>query len=107
MANSLPKIILAILGGVLALLLIGVFVDPDPLEVSYDGNLVKILNIGNEPVEIKGVMINDRTDCAVLNVIPLGNVLKVGDSMILMPLCEAVRIKITTAGGSDTYYLNR
>jgi hypothetical protein len=106
MINSTPKLILAIMGGVVVLLvLIGIF-GSDPLEVSYDGSLVKIQNVGDEPVEIKGVMINDRTDCAALNVMPQGNILKVGDSMILMPLCEAVRVKITTASGSDTYYLH-
>jgi hypothetical protein len=72
MINSTPKLILAIMGGVVVLLvLIGIF-GSDPLEVSYDGNLVKIQNTGDEPVEIKGVMINDRTDCAALNLMPQG-----------------------------------
>jgi len=106
MVSSLPKIILAAMAGVVALVLVLALVNgSSSLEVTYEGALLKIQNVGDEPVEIKGVVINDRADCAALNVMPQGNILKVGDSMVLMPLCEAVRVTIATANGSDTYQL--
>ena|ERR1700730_6270278 len=108
MTNILPKIILAVFGIVAAIfVLIGISGSLESLEVTYEDNLLKIQNVGDKPVEIRGVTINDRSDCAVLNVMPQGNILKVGDSLVLMTLCSAVRTTITTADSSDTYYFKR
>jgi hypothetical protein len=106
MVSSLPKIILTAMGGVAAMVLLFALVNgSSSLEFTYEGALLKIQNVGDEPVEIKDVVINDRKDCAALNVMPQGNILKVGDSMVLMPLCEAARVTISTDNGSDTYHL--
>jgi hypothetical protein len=106
MVSSLPKLILTAMAGVVALVLAFALDNgSSSLEVTYEGALLKIQNVGDAPVEIKDVVINDRTDCAALNVIPQGNILKVGDSMVLMPLCEAVRVTVSTANDSETYNL--
>jgi hypothetical protein len=108
LVSLLPKVILAVVGVGVALFLLTAALDSTAtIEVTYDGSLLNIQNVGEAPVQINDVVVNDRADCAVLNVLPNGNLLKVGDSMILMPLCEAVRVKVTTATGSETYYLAR
>jgi hypothetical protein len=108
MADTLPKILLAILGAVtILILLIWLYSSSGPLEVTYEDNFLKIQNVGDSPVEIKGVSVNDRADCAILNVAPQGNILKVGDSLVLMTLCDAVRTTITSTDGSSTHHFNR
>jgi hypothetical protein len=108
MVRTLPKIILAIFGAVAVLfLLIGMSANSGSLEVSYQNSLLTIQNVGNEPVDIRGVAVNDSADCGAFSITAQGNTLKIGESLVLVTLCDAVRTTITTADGSYTYYFKR
>jgi hypothetical protein len=108
MIDTLPKLILGAFG-ILAilLLLIGIFGDSDSLRVVYENGLLTIQNVGDKPVQIKGITINDRADCKVIDLLPIADALKVGDSRLLMTSCEVVRTTITTADGTETYYFSK
>lgn len=81
--------------------------DNNSLKVLYENNLLKIQNVGVKPVHLQDIVINDRKDCRFVNATPLGNILNVGDSILLVSECEAVRVTITTDDGPRTYGISR
>jgi hypothetical protein len=69
--------------------------------------LLKIQNVGTKPIHLQDIVINDRKDCRFVNATPRGNILNVGDSILLVSECEAVRVTITTDDGPSTYEISR
>ncbi len=77
-----------------------------------EGNALEILNVGSKQIEITGMSINDRVDCAINGISifaegvakrPLPRELKVGDSLSIWSTCRIIRITIETDTGSKTY----
>ncbi len=97
--------------GTAAVIVLAFFVDfssdANPLEVLYENNLLKIQNVSTKPVHLQDIVINNRKDCRFVNATPRGNILNVGDSILLVSECEAVRVTITTDDGPSIYELSR
>jgi hypothetical protein len=93
------------------------------LDVQLDGsNSVILVNTGSKPVTIKGVTVNDRSDCKTATTyfdIKDGRVLgenfkfestklKVGDKLpVYIRGCNVIRAEIETDQGSVTYTFSR
>jgi hypothetical protein len=106
MLSTVPNVLLGVLGLLVAVVLVvAVSSVSDPFELTYDNNVLKIQNVSEGAIEIKRIIINDRPDCVALPLAVQSSTLKVGDSLLLLTLCDAVRATITTASGSETYYL--
>ena len=101
MTDALPKFILGFLGLVVLFAVLAITLRVSgSLEVRYENNILNFQNIGDSPVEILGVAINDRSDCEVIiDLLPAGRTLKVGDARVLMTTCDAVRTTITISTG--------
>jgi hypothetical protein len=74
-----------------------------------DGKAVEITNVGNKPVNITGIKINDRDDCKA-GPLTLGAgggnfpvTLKVGDKQMFISSCRIIRANVKTDSGSGTY----
>ena len=108
------KIGTGIVGGFLLLSgLFGAYTSP-PLELQIDRiGTVIVTNTGDQPIVIKGVIVNGRKDCDVGGgFIPgLGafrpQTLKVGDKTFVNSPCNIVRVTFETNQGSATYSFNR
>jgi hypothetical protein len=111
----LKLILLIVAAAVFALKLIGSY-NPVDLELTRkgllldeDGLAVEIVNTGTKPTTIKGVQINDRTDCSVSSGLTQGDEfkppvsLKVGDKLTLISSCRIIRVNVETDIGSAIY----
>jgi hypothetical protein len=74
-----------------------------------DGYAVEIVNTGSKTTTIKGVQINDRTDCSIASGMMQGDEfkppvsLKIGDKLTLISSCRIIRVNVETDTGSGTY----
>jgi hypothetical protein len=99
--------------------------DSDSLEVTrtdffllHDNAAIVVTNIGNKPIKITSMTVNDRDDCKVHRLFPLLGLdpnappsfpaeLKIGDKAQFSSGCATIRTTITTDNGSYTYKFNR
>lgn len=66
----------------------------------HQGNIIKVLNVGDKEVTVLAVSFNDRPDCR-LNEKQV--TLKVGESMIFPSGCRIVRADIETDQGTASF----
>ena len=104
MTNTTPVILLVLVGLlILTGVAIGVSDGDDDLAVIAEKNLIKITNVGDGSVEITNLLINDRKECASIDLLAGGTILKVGDERLYISPCNVVRATVTTKTGSNTY----
>jgi hypothetical protein len=77
------------------------------------GNLLTIQNVGNKPITIQKLLVNDRSDCSVSRFIlglgpntPMGETptLNIGDGAAWTSNCNIVRVTVESDRGSATYF---
>lgn len=75
-----------------------------------DGLEMDIANVGKSAIAIKGIRINERSDCSVIRSFMLGAQdlklpmkLEIGDQIRVRSSCRIIRSQIDTDKGSVTY----
>ncbi len=63
---------------------------------------LKVQSLGELPVAIKDVAVNDRPDCILING-PKDTTMNFGDVSYVISRCEPVRVRIVTDRGESTY----
>jgi hypothetical protein len=63
---------------------------------------LKVQSLNEEPISIKDLIVNDRTECILVNG-PKDSTMKFGDVSYVLSLCEPVRVRILTDRGEKTY----
>ena len=68
----------------------------------HQGNIIKVLNVGDKPITIGAVSFNDRADCSPQE--KRGSVvLNVGENTTFSSSCQIIRANIETDQGSASY----
>ncbi|MBJ7402204.1 MAG: hypothetical protein JHD07_02435 [Bradyrhizobium sp.] len=67
----------------------------------HQGNIIKVLNVGDKEVTVTAVTVNDRPDCRPNEQESV--TLKVGESMIFPSACRIVRADIQTDQGRASF----
>lgn len=101
------KILIAVCAGVFLLANLLRIGSGPKLEVErtgflHQGNIVKVLNVGDKEVTVTAVSFNDRPDCRS-NQKQESVTLKVGESMIFPSACRIVRADIQTDQGGASF----
>ncbi|ANW00083.1 hypothetical protein [Bradyrhizobium icense] len=105
--------------GLVGLIVLAVFADEQstPLEVRRidnfvrgDGQGIEIVNIGQAPITIKKVQVNERAECLATPGFVFGSrggdfpmTLKIGDKVTAIGSCRAIRVTIVTDKQSVSY----
>lgn len=128
---GLLKLLVCLSAGLFLILNLVGIVNAPKLELSQkgaygpdDGMALEVINVGTTPIIIRGLLINDRTDCLVstrqqefdrmgrigsgekpnpANDLFQGATISVGDRITYIGSCRAIRAKIDTDQGSSTF----
>jgi hypothetical protein len=87
----------------------------DLFDAAQDGRVLEITNVGERPIKLTNLKVNDRPDCTVyrLDAI-LGNAqplfpstLNVGDKLSISGSCQIIKATVETDQGSNFYSFRR
>jgi hypothetical protein len=64
---------------------------------------LKVQSLGEQPVAIRDVTVNGRSDCVLVNG-PKDTTMNFGDVSYVISLCDPLRVRIVTDRGESTYH---
>lgn len=106
MTDLVPRVMIGVICLVTSFVFVAQFVGSDDLEVVSDNNIVRITNVSDHEIQLTSISINDRKECAGLELTAGSATLKVGDQRVIWSQCRIIRATISTKNGSSTYSFN-
>ena len=67
---------------------------------------VHLLNRNEGPITIVGITVNDSPDCTRFSDMKFPRTLKEGEELVYYVSCNAMRVKVQTHDGTETYYFS-